>query len=106
MLSQEDEKTRDILSEKLSQLNRREHHDPVLALGRDNIYEEDLWEEHFEEWESGKHSSFDHVVKSNAGQLCAVAAMRTIKMAEEQQEKYLQTYRSLQKTCKNYKKVC
>ena len=106
LLSQEDEKTRDILNEKLSQLNRREHHDPLLALGRDNIYEEDLWEEHFEEWESGKHSSFDHVVKSNAGQLCAVAAMRTIKMAEAHHEKYLQTYKSLQKTGKNYKKVC
>ena len=32
--------------------------------------------------------------------------MRTIKMAEAHHEKYLQTYKSLQKTGKNYKKVC
>lgn len=101
----EDENTQDILNEKLSQLNRKEHHDPVLALGRDNIYEEELWEEHFEEWESGKNSSFDHVVKSNASQLCAVAAMRTIEMAQAQQAKYIKTYRTLQKTGRSYKKL-
>lgn len=102
---QEDERNQDILNEKLSRLNRKEQHDPVLALGRDNVYEEELWEEHFEEWESGKDSSFDHVVKSNASQLCAVAAMRTIEMAQAQHRKYIKTYRSLEKTGKSYKKV-
>jgi len=101
----EDEKNQDFLNEKLSQLNRKEHHDPVLALGRDNIYEEELWEEHFEEWESGKNSSFDHVVKSNASQLCAVAAMRTIEMAHAQHEKYIKTYKSLEKTGRSYRKL-
>ena len=105
LILQEDEKNQDILNEKLSQLNRKEQHDPVLALGRDNVYEEELWEEHFEEWESGKDSSFDHVVKSNASQLCAVAAMRTIEMAQAQHRKYIKTYRSLEKTGKSYKKV-
>jgi len=105
LVLQEDEKNQDILNEKLSHLNRKEQHDPVLALGRDNVYEEELWEEHFEEWESGKDSSFDHVVKSNASQLCAVAAMRTIEMAQAQHRKYIKTYRSLEKTGKSYKKV-
>ena len=102
---QEDEKNQDILNEKLSRLNRKEQHDPVLALGWDNVYEEELWEENFKEWESGKDSSFDHVVKSNASQLCAVAAMRTIEMAQAQHRKYIKTYRSLEKTGKSYKKV-
>lgn len=105
LILQEDEKNQDILNEKLSQLNRKEQHDPVLALGRDNVYEEELWEEHFEEWESGKDSSFDHLVKSNASQLCAVAAMRTIEMAQAQHRKYIKTYRSLEKTGKSYKKA-
>ena len=102
---QEDERNQDLLNEKLRHLNRKEQHDPVLALGRDNVYEEELWEEHFEDWESGKDSSFDHVVKSNASQLCAVAAMRTIEMAQAQHRKYIKTYRSLEKTGKSYKKV-
>ena len=105
LIFQEDEKNQDFLNEKLSKLNRKEHHDPVLALGRDSIYEEELWEEHFEEWESGKNS-FDHVVKSNASQLCAVAAMRTIEMAHAQHEKYIKTYKSLEKTGRSYRKVC
>ena len=69
------------------------------------MYKEELWEEHFDEWESGKDSSFDHVVKSNASQLCAVAAMRTVQMAHAQHEKYLKTCRSLEKTGKNFLKV-
>lgn len=102
---QEDERNQDILNEKLTLLNRKEQHDPVLALGRDNVYEEELWEEHFDEWESGKDSSFDHLVKSNASQLCAVAAMRTIEMAQVQHAKYIKTYKSLEKTGRSYKKV-
>lgn len=101
----EDERNQALLNEKLSWLNRRELHDPVLALGRDNMYKEELWEEHFDEWESGKDSSFDHVVKSNASQLCAVAAMRTVQMAHAQHEKYLKTCRSLEKTGKNFLKL-
>lgn len=101
----EDERNQDILNEKLTLLNRKEQHDPVLALGRDNVYEEELWEEHFDEWESGKDSSFDHLVKSNASQLCAVAAMRTIEMAQVQHAKYIKTYKSLEKTGRSYKKL-
>lgn len=101
----EDERIQDILNEKLTLLNQKEQHNPVLALGRDNVYEEELWEEHFDEWESGKDSSFDHLVKSNASQLCAVAAMRTVEMAQMQHEKYIKTYKSLQKTGRSYKKL-
>ena len=86
-------------------MNRKQLHDPVLALARDNLYKEELWEDHFDEWESGKDSSFDHVVKSNAGQLCAVAAMRTIGMAHAQHEKYLRACKSLEKTGRNFLKV-
>ena len=102
---QEDDKNQELLSEKLSRLNRKQLHDPVLALGRDNMYKEELWEDHFDEWESGKDSSFDHVVKSNAGQLCAVAAMRTIGMAHAQHEKYLKACKTLEKTGRNFLKV-
>ena len=69
------------------------------------MYKEELWEDQFDEWESGKDSSFDHVVKSNAGQLCAVAAMRTIGMAHAQHEKYLKACKSLEKTGRNFLKV-
>ena len=69
------------------------------------MYKEELWEDQFDEWESGKDSSFDHVVKSNAGQLCAVAAMRTIGMAHAQHEKYLKACKSLEKTGRNLLKV-
>lgn len=102
---QEDDKNQELLNEKLSRLNRKQLHDPVLALGRDNMYKEELWEDHFDEWESGKDSSFDHVVKSNAGQLCAVAAMRTIGMAHAQHEKYLKACKTLEKTGRNFLKV-
>lgn len=101
----EDDRNQEFLNEKLSHLNRKQHHDPVLALARDNMYKEELWEDQFDEWESGKDSSFDHVVKSNAGQLCAVAAMRTIGMAHAQHEKYLKACKSLEKTGRNLLKL-
>ena len=79
---QEDKRNQDILNEKLTLLNRKEQHDPVLALGRDNVYEEELWEEHFDEWESGKDSSFDHLVKSNASQLCDLLSRPSVELGQ------------------------
>ena len=105
MFLQEDERNQELLNKKLHRLNRKDRHDPVLALGRDNLYEEELWEEHLEGWETGTSSSFDHVIKSNASQLCAVAAMRTIETARAQLQKYIRTYKTLEKAGRSYKKV-
>ena len=101
---QEDEKVREIINKKLTKLNKAEIHDPVLALGRDNLYDEEIWDECFQDWTSPT-PSFLHTVQSNSSFLGASTAMRTVEVAETQCKKYMNTFRSLEKMAYSYKKV-
>lgn len=60
---------------------------------------------HFHDWNKSADPAFDHVVDSNAGHLGAVTAMRTIEVASKQHQKYISTFKNLEKAAKSYRKV-
>jgi hypothetical protein len=101
---QEDDGVKTILNEKLAKLKERNMRDPSLALGRDSLFEEDTWDACFREWRESS-PPVERVIASNSLHLSATAAMRCVEIAKLQLYRYKETYFTLQKAAKGYRKV-
>ena len=95
---------RQILNKKLEKLNKTDVHDPVLALERDQLYNEETWNEFLQDWASPT-PPFLHTVQNNSSFLGASTALRTVEIAETQCKKFKNTFLSLEKMAYAYKKV-
>ncbi|KXJ29096.1 uncharacterized protein LOC110252352 [Exaiptasia diaphana] len=100
----EDERVNNILNEKIDELSKRKRCDPALALGRDSLYEKDTWDECFKKWRETS-PPVEQVLVSNSVHLGATTAMRCVELAKVQLHRYKETYITLQKAAKGYKKI-
>lgn len=85
-------------------MSKRKRCDPALALGRDSLYEKDTWDERFKKWRETS-PPVEQVLVSNSVHLGATTAMRCVELAKVQLHRYKETYITLQKAAKGYKKV-
>ncbi|KAK3704545.1 hypothetical protein QZH41_018264 [Actinostola sp. cb2023] len=103
-LLMEDDRINSILNEKIAELSKRNTRDPALALGRDSLYQKDTWDKCFQEWRETS-PPIEQVIVSNSLHLGASAAMRCVEIAKLQLHRYKETYITLQKAAKGYKKL-
>ncbi|XP_032234122.1 uncharacterized protein LOC116616226 [Nematostella vectensis] len=106
-LLSEDERVQPIVNEKLAELNKRVHSDPCVALGRDGLYNKEVWDERFRDFGGScpQMDPVDHVVRTNSHHLGASAAMRCVELAEDQLKRYTETFMTLQKAAYSLKKM-